>query len=553
MTLTGDELWAELEKTYCPPIDSALFAAVTSDFNLADPQNVRELRQALDIIKESAIEQEDAIFDPTGTSNLEPDAADLDAIPSERGTFPRGHNNVYSQTEATSMASHVMSSDGDEKASSINSASHIAYTVTADGSLELAGATDDDKIQLLHAMFSGMSRLSIAQTLKKSDGDLDKSMDVLLNLAFFDETQAVQDENQILIPKGIDGFGAGNSDIGRQKGRKKKRSKNQKLPLVGDGLAEASPAPNRWEAGTADIEFISSRTPDISMSKIKSVYHANGMSLSATIRVIALEHVPQETSEVDDDALLVTQMAELGQQFKTVPEDTLIGLLKITRNIISAASELAEILVHRPDPNLADMIKFTATPLKLDDEDEEPMPFSRGRDSESRRAPALSYEQAQSSANAHFAARDSALQQAAQAARRAKSNPLYGGASAVYRQRVQEHRELAMRSLSLASDRLVDQQSIGCDLDLHGVTVANALRITRERVEAWWHALGDTKFIRGGGKSVHGGFKIVTGVGRHSHDGTSRLGPAVSKMLMSEGWRFEIDRGCLLVTGRARN
>lgn len=479
------------------------------------------------------------------------DDAGLDTIVSELGTSLRGQDTLYSQTEATSMASYVMSSDGGDKTANSNGTSRIAYTVTADGSLELAGATESEKIDLLHTMFSGMSRLNIEQTLRKSNGDLNKSMDVLLNLAFFDQTQAAQDESQIFIPKGIDGFGAENQDIGRQKGRRKKRSKNQRLPLAFDDTFDGNPAPNKWETGTADIEFVSSRTPDIPQSKIKSVYHANGMSLPATIRVIAQENVPKESTEIDEDAVLVTQMSELGQQFKTIPEETLIGLLKITRNIFSAASELAEVLGQRPHPNLAGMIQFTAAPLNLDDENDENVPLSGSHNIENL-GPVLGYEQAQSAANAHFAARDSALKQAAQAARRAKSNHLYGGASAYYRQRGQEQRELAMQHLSVASDRLVDRQSSNCDLDLHGVTVVNAIRITRERVEAWWHALGDTKYVRGGGKSVHGGFKIVTGVGRHSHDGTSRLGPAVSKMLMSEGWRFEIGRGCLVVTGRAR-
>lgn len=540
----------ELEKSYCPPVDSALFAAVASDYDLSVPASIEELRQTLDLIKDSAIQQEDASFDPMGTANLHVlDGADLDAMPSERGTS-LGRDTLRSQTEVTSMRSFAISSEGEDK---FSSTSRIAYTVTADGSLELVGATKDDKIHLLQKMFSNMPVLDIEQTLKKSNGDINKAMDVLLNLAFFDETQLAGDDSQIFIPKGIDGFGVDTDDIGRQKGRNKKRNKNKKTLPVVSSSSENSPTPNRWEIGRADIDFISSRTPDIPESRISSLYNANGMSLPATIGAITDEYAPREGSGLDDDdGVLAAQLSELAQQFKMISHGTLIGLLKATSNMPSAASELAEALNRRPQANLAELVQFTAAPLNLDEGIDENTTISHSRADDSLER-VVNYEQAQTAANAHFAARDAARQQAAQASRRAKSNPLFAGAAAYYHQELHEQRERAMQQLSVAADQLVNGQSSSCDLDLHGVTVVNAVRITRERVEAWWDGLGDTRYIRGGGRHVHGGFKIVTGIGRHSQDGTSRLGPAVSKMLISEGWRFEVDRGCLLVTGRSRN
>jgi hypothetical protein len=95
----------------------------------------------------------------------------------------------------------------------------------------------------------------------------------------------------------------------------------------------------------------------------------------------------------------------------------------------------------------------------------------------------------------------------------------------------------------------VARQSSPYDLDLHGVTVANAVRIARERVQAWWDGLGDQKYVRGGGRNSHGGFNIVCGVGHHSLDRKSHIGPAVWNMLLKEGWRVELNRGSMLVTG----
>ncbi|BCS16019.1 hypothetical protein ALUC_80226S [Aspergillus luchuensis] len=129
-----------------------------------------------------------------------------------------------------------------------------------------------------------------------------------------------------------------------------------------------------------------------------------------------------------------------------------------------------------------------------------------------------------------------------------------GGAAAYYSAVGRDHLERAKRNAAAAADALVDSQSTWNSLDLHGVSVQDAVRISSERVSEWWDSLGDAKYMRGSGASnpVQGGYRIVTGLGRHSHDGTSRLGPAVAKMLAREGWRVEIGAGVLTVVGVVR-
>ncbi|KAJ5650680.1 uncharacterized protein N7484_004403 [Penicillium longicatenatum] len=537
----SEDIWAELERSYCPPVDSALFAAIASEYDLTVPENIDQLKQSLNAIKELAVEQENLPFDPSGTANdhgLE--TFDMSGMRSEIGTSVHGYESLCTATDVTSI-----SDDSRDK-----NTSHAVYTIAADGSLELTGATLDDKTNALLEMFPTMTRLSVAQALKTSSEDIDRAMDVLLNLSFFDETQAAEDDDKIFIPKGIDGFDIYGGDAGRQSGRKKKRNKKQKAHLLEERAYSEPAIVNKWEAGKADIEFICSRAPDLPREKVNSAYHANGMSLPATIRAVALAEAPQDPSVVDDDPVMLAQVTELSHDYPTIPRATLIGLLRVTCNLISATNELAAVMVQQLQCSAHDLIKLSAAPLDLTQDDEVDHGPARRRGAPTS---AFDYEQARAAAEVHFAAGVSAYQQASQAARRAKSNPLFAGASAVYRERGQEQRALAMNHLATASDRLVTRQSTNGDLDLHGINVTNAVRITRERVEAWWNNLGDTKHVRGGGKHVHGGYKIVTGVGNHSHDGTSRLGPAVSKMLMREGWRVEVDRGFLVVTGRARS
>ncbi|KAI2825286.1 hypothetical protein CBS133816_8680 [Aspergillus niger] len=129
-----------------------------------------------------------------------------------------------------------------------------------------------------------------------------------------------------------------------------------------------------------------------------------------------------------------------------------------------------------------------------------------------------------------------------------------GGAAAYYSAVGRDHLERAKRNAAAAADALVDTQSTWNSLDLHGVSVQDAVRIASERVSEWWDSLGDAKYSRGSGARdpIQGGYRIVTGLGRHSHDGTSRLGPAVAKMLAREGWRVEIGAGVLTVVGVVR-
>ena len=80
-------------------------------------------------------------------------------------------------------------------------------------------------------------------------------------------------------------------------------------------------------------------------------------------------------------------------------------------------------------------------------------------------------------------------------------------------------------------------------IDLHGVTVHEALSIVREQVTRW--------YARPGPGMNPPPFKIVTGVGRHSPHQIAVLRPAIAKMLDRDGWRYDIDhqRGYITVRG----
>jgi hypothetical protein len=125
-----------------------------------------------------------------------------------------------------------------------------------------------------------------------------------------------------------------------------------------------------------------------------------------------------------------------------------------------------------------------------------------------------------------------------------------GGAAAYYSSLGHSYNAAAQAASSNAADALVASQSSATMLDLHGVNVKDAVRIAREGVTAWWARVGGGREAGGGGGGgTHTGYRIVTGKGMHSVGGKAKIGPAVGRMLIREGWRVQVGSGVLLVTG----
>jgi hypothetical protein len=117
-----------------------------------------------------------------------------------------------------------------------------------------------------------------------------------------------------------------------------------------------------------------------------------------------------------------------------------------------------------------------------------------------------------------------------------------GAAAAYYSSVGRDFDAKAKSAVSATADATAARQATATQLDLHGIGVADAVRIAREKVTSWWVGLGD----RAHG---HAGYKIITGKGTHSEGGVARVGPAVSRMLIREGWRVEVGSGSMIVTG----
>lgn len=146
------------------------------------------------------------------------------------------------------------------------------------------------------------------------------------------------------------------------------------------------------------------------------------------------------------------------------------------------------------------------------------------------------------------AAKDHSYASASSAFRKGRSDPLYRQAAGYYAERAREQATSHRQAVSIETSMLVDQQSTRGMVDLHGATVQDGVEIALDRCWRWWDGLSGEDRAR----QAREGFVVVTGLGRHTSDGRSRLRTNVFKALVADGWKAEVLTGAYLVTGRRR-
>jgi len=147
-------------------------------------------------------------------------------------------------------------------------------------------------------------------------------------------------------------------------------------------------------------------------------------------------------------------------------------------------------------------------------------------------------------AGAYQAARNEAFEKSRAAYRKSKSDKLMGGVAAYYSDMGKDYDVKTKEYGNMAAESLVAEQSTDDTLDLHGVTVPQAQKIARLETTQWWSRVKEDNHGRGIKP-----YRIITGKGRHSERGESKILPAVFKMLKRENWNIQAIGGHILVYG----
>ncbi|MCJ1242395.1 hypothetical protein MMC14_010403 [Varicellaria rhodocarpa] len=585
-----DEIIEQLEKEYCPPLDTALIRAIAYDQeDFPEAASLSEVRATLDTLKASAENDESAAFDPSGTSRPHDDISAHDS----NDLAHSWNGDVLSGTGDTDLTSLSRSLDS----LSIGSAGELEIGVeekeeedNAAHEQRLENLPIPEKEAILIEMFPDLKTFDISFSLKKHRYNFSQTVEDLLNQVFLEEDPDLKNS-----PRGIEAFSTPYH-------RKPKRKKRGKVPPLSSRrsssvpssspISSGSPGPSKWDMARQDVDFITQRTY-LSHRTVSSMYHRSGASLSATILALCASNSPpdpdrNENPSTADDPVIQAHAYELRQDFPSLPPHTLTALVHLTHPSTASAHELAKAITTSPTSTSTTTIitpHYTRPTFPLSD-DPASLQIPLHQTQTPTPTPTTHLAATTAAANATTLFR-TAYTRASHYHHLSKSSPLMAGAASYYALVGRESSATARHYTSLAADALVASQShfpsssspssASPFIDLHGTSVPDAVRITRVAVEQWWSGpVGEwaregkvqvqaqrqgqvqsqgSRRGRGRGRTGDeegGAFRIVTGVGRHSAGGRGRLGPAVGGMLVREGWRVEVGEGVLVVRGRVR-
>ncbi|KAI9787431.1 MAG: hypothetical protein M1816_007479 [Peltula sp. TS41687] len=539
-----------LRQDYCPPLDVALLSAIASDYDLGDEVATKRLRFTLEALKEDALLLEAEGYDALTTDEVllaaesTSSAAMDDTSLREMGSGSRGTEN----SSLPDGMSHLNIKDA-----GISSSSSAEDDESSDW-VELEKVAPETRLALLMEMFPSLQDLTIKHCLKEAGDNVKRVVEELLTYVFIEQEAAERDEDLIL--KGVEGFAVpenvrrARKSKGKRRGRQftssDERSSSSSVVPIDNDATDSS----RWDVMGKEIEFIASRT-GLPTRSVASVYHASGASTSSTLKAILESEIKIERDEdLDDDPMIQVNAMQLGEEFPSIPPQYLEPLIRLTHPSTASAHELAKELVAKPRSNNESSgggveIITKLPPIVISD-----FPSSSSSSPSKIPPPAirLSASHASALSTSYAQARHTAFSQATAAHRRSRSNHLMGAAAGYYGGVGRDYDRKARMYSAAAANALVAAASTDTELDLHGVCVADAVRIARAKVRAWWEGLGDSRYEAKWASTRF--YRIITGMGKHSEDRKAKVGPAVARMLMREGWKIQFEQGALTVLGR---
>ncbi|KAM0469755.1 hypothetical protein ACHAPX_010336 [Trichoderma viride] len=307
----------------------------------------------------------------------------------------------------------------------------------------------------------------------------------------------------------------------------------------------------------AAIVYISKRL-NMSPEEVSIIYAENGNSKVATILGILDQFLIQKEAE-SPSTVEKKAIDDLKQKYRNTPDEYLQVIVRITGPDSAYAAELAaqvNAYFSKRSMNQKLKLNYRLTPLPHENLEGSigTVTNTRTEGRSPRRTNSISTSSAgkdlnkalQISNSLHRQKQD-AVASAASLHRRGASNPLYRQAAGYYAQQAREHAKHAQEATSTAADILVDQQSTDGTVDLHGVSVQDGVRIARQRVLSWWKDLRAQE-----GPVLDKCLTIVTGLGRHNASGISPLRQAVAAALTRDGWKYTVETGRFVVSGRGK-
>jgi hypothetical protein len=305
-------------------------------------------------------------------------------------------------------------------------------------------------------------------------------------------------------------------------------------------LVSATPKNNAWGRIDADVTYLEKRLV-LPRTKIASKYHSSGASIPNTLVALLEEDLTEFLNEEPKELLENIAVQLSGEHPKLYYSDVL-RLCQLLRDPLADAHTIVVYLDQAEEPDQSPEIIHTpvraaATP-SLD-------PYTTLHSVNPKKGAELEQEYAGMIDKAAIEAEKAKLYW-----RRGKSDKLLLQAASVFSDERRAATDRAVKINSQLADIRAEEQSGKDYVDLHGINVADAKRIVQAKLQTYWKDLRENSERSRG--PLRGYYRIITGRGLHS-DKRAVLGPAISKMLVRDGWKICVMTGELAVVGRQRS
>ena len=206
----------------------------------------------------------------------------------------------------------------------------------------------------------------------------------------------------------------------------------------------------------------------------------------------SLKSTGRHTDRLENtDPIIDFRLSEFKTDFETVTKLQMYGLLTLARNMPSATYELLEAMTLSSSEEHVQAGKLygmaTYAPIDLEPKDR---PTNA---TDSTAWTTVQHGDNRQLAAVHGVAASQAFSQAQNAYRKSRSDRLMGGAAAYYASVGHERLKTAKAMNAAAADAHITAQSSRTVLDLHGASVADAVRIANTSTHAWYDGLRRSK------------------------------------------------------------
>lgn len=221
------------------------------DYDTSNEESILDLRKVLESLRESALSEENAEFDPSGTTSSHDDLGSSEPQePSESATV--GSENSPAGTERTDATTAADSDDNSGVSSRQLDGSNPQWQTFS----------SQEKEAILKEMFPSVKAFDIGYILEKSGNDCDRAIEQLLNQVFLDVD--TDDQGEKTFKRGVDGFSEPSMGMSRKKkgGKRNQRYSSDMLPQTSDTHTAASQARSNYAmASNSIIPSYKRRTP----------------------------------------------------------------------------------------------------------------------------------------------------------------------------------------------------------------------------------------------------------------------------------------------------